>query len=292
MANFAGPEQILRGIQTVTTGTSANLDYPADAFSPSMSRGRKPPVQTITRSHQDSLDDVWNGFFPQVGSHLDGLRHRRATSLGFYNGTPDDEVSEGTSPIGVQHWAQRPLASRGILADLSAFRQSTGTPIDHEAGEHLKLSDLTNCLQHQGTQIQDGDFLLVHTGWAAWFLNESRQRREELRVARRTTGFTQSTELLEWLWDHRIALLATDTFAVEALPARPDSPFAETAGEDHGMMHQELIAKLGCPLGELWKLDELARESAEDGIYESLVTVKPLNLPGAVGSPANAMAIR
>ena len=57
-------------------------------------------------------------------------------------------------------------------------------------------------------------------------------------------------------------------------------------------MHQELIAKLGLPLGELWRLSDLATDCASHASYQCLICVKPLNLTGAIGSPANALAIR
>jgi hypothetical protein len=58
------------------------------------------------------------------------------------------------------------------------------------------------------------------------------------------------------------------------------------------MMHRPLIALLGLLLGECWKLDELAAACAADGKYEFLLTAKPLNLIGGVGSPANALAVK
>lgn len=57
-------------------------------------------------------------------------------------------------------------------------------------------------------------------------------------------------------------------------------------------MHQELIAKLGVPLGKLWNLDALVADSRCGGGWTSLVVVKPLHLVGGVGSPPNATAIR
>ncbi|MBX6751563.1 MAG: cyclase family protein, partial [Micromonosporaceae bacterium] len=45
-------------------------------------------------------------------------------------------------------------------------------------------------------------------------------------------------------------------------------------------------------LGEMWALHELADDCAADGVYEFMVTAKPLNLVGGVGSTANAMAIK
>ncbi|WP_281790182.1 hypothetical protein [Streptomyces sp. MK37H] len=35
--------------------------------------------------------------------------------------------------------------------------------------------------------------------------------------------------MADWCWDHRIALLATDTFAVEVLPVVTDSDFHHSA---------------------------------------------------------------
>jgi len=57
-------------------------------------------------------------------------------------------------------------------------------------------------------------------------------------------------------------------------------------------MHQELIAKLGVPLGELWNLTDLTHDSRATNTWDALATVKPLNLLGGVGSPCNATAIR
>ena len=93
------------------------------------------------------------------------------------------------------------------------------------------------------------------------------------------------------MWDAQLSLLASDTFAVERLPVVDDSPFLESAPDDKGMMHQEILAKLGIPLGELWRLGPLARALGERGRHDCFVTVKPLNVTGATGSPANATAI-
>jgi hypothetical protein len=45
-------------------------------------------------------------------------------------------------------------------------------------------------------------------------------------------------------------------------------------------------------LGELWWLDDLADDCAQDGIYECLLTSAPLNAKGGIGSPPNALAIK
>lgn len=57
-------------------------------------------------------------------------------------------------------------------------------------------------------------------------------------------------------------------------------------------LHYDLLPLLGIPLGELWGLDALAEDCAEDGSYEFLLVSPPLGVPRGVGSPGSAIAIR
>ena len=50
-------------------------------------------------------------------------------------------------------------------------------------------------------------------------------------------------------------------------------------------VHRSLLPLLGMPIGELWDLDALAADSAQDGTWDSLLTSAPLNLRGGVASP-------
>ena len=264
MANFAGTEQVRGATNVISTGEVFSLDYALNAFDPPMARTRGVPRHEILSSHPEARDDVLREFFLQATTQVDGLRHRRASGYGFYNGVPDELINAGTPALGIQRWAENPIVGRGVLIDIEGWADDAGAPLDHFAGPALPASCLDDALRAQGTDLQPGDLVLVHTGWANWFLGA----------------------------DNQIALFATDTFAVEVLPVVADSPFADTAPEDRGMMHQELIAKLGVPLGELWNLTELAQRSRETGRWDALVIVKPLHLTGGVGSPANATALR
>ncbi|MGW2329289.1 cyclase family protein [Streptomyces sp. NPDC001700] len=292
MANFAGPEQIRRAAREVRDGRAFNLDYALDAFDPPMSRARGIPHHRITAAHDQARDDVLDNFHLQASTQIDGLRHRRASGHGFYNAVPDDEIAPRSPRLGVQLWAETPLVGRALLIDVDGLLRARGTPPGHATGPALGPGLLDAALEAQGCQVEPGDLVLVHTGWAHWYLTAEPGVRATVRAERRATGFAQSRDFAAWCWDHRIALLATDTFAVEVLPVLPDSDFRHSAPEDNGMMHQELIAKLGLPLGELWNLTALTADSRATGRWTSLLTVKPLNLTGGVGSPANATALR
>jgi kynurenine formamidase len=291
-ANFAGPRQVLHGAASIRHGTVFALDYPLNAFDPPMARSRTAPQHSLLTSHPESRDDRLDGFYLQASSHLDGLRHRRVSGHGFYNGIPDHQIAAGTAALGVQAWAAVPIVGRAILLDLEGLFAGNGEPLNHIDGPAIDVDTLDAALTRQHCMVVPGDIVLVHTGWARWYLNTTDDQRGTVRDNRRATGFRQSRQLPQWLWDNNIALFATDTFAVEVLPVASDSPFHDSAPEDDGMMHQELIGKLGVPLGELWNLTDLALDSRATDTWDAFVTVKPLNLVGGVGSPCNATAIR
>jgi kynurenine formamidase len=289
--SFITKETVLEARNCIRTGTVFGLDYPADAFDPGMSLKRGAPKHTIYSSHPAHRDDYLDGYYLQGSTQIDGLRHRRADDVGFYNGTPDELVREGTRELGIQEWAEKPIVGRGVLVDLDGYRVAGGSPIDHAAGEPLDLELVRAALESQSTKVRQGDILMLHTGWCEWFLDLEPEVRQKMRDSRRATGVAQSEEFVAWAWDNRLALVAADNFAFECLPPIPSSPYRSSASNDNGMMHQQLLAKLGMPLGELWKLGPLARDMATSGHWDAFVSIKPLNITGATGSPANVTAI-
>jgi kynurenine formamidase len=137
--------------------------------------------------------------------------------------------------------------------------------------------------------LKEGDVLVLRTGWLRWFLALSADEKEALRGRLNPgedgldmPGLDPSTRTAAWLWDHRISAMAADNPALEAL--RVDS--------EVGFQHRRLIALQGMAIGELWDLETLSEDCASDGIYEFMLVSAPLNLPGGVGSPPNAYAIK
>ena len=59
-----------------------------------------------------------------------------------------------------------------------------------------------------------------------------------------------------------------------------------------GFLNNMLIGQFGMALGELWWLSDLASDCAADRVYEMFLVSAPLNAPGGIGSPANAVAIK
>jgi hypothetical protein len=289
--SFIGSGSVREAAACIRTGTVFGLDYPADAFDPGMSLKRRAPRHTIYSAHPAHRDDYLDGYYLQGSSQIDGLRHRRADDVGFYNGTPDDDIREGTAALGIQAWAQQPIVGRGVLVDIDGYCREQGRPIDHAAGQPLGLGLIQAVARDQSVSLRPGDILMLHTGWCEWFLALPASEKERQRDSRRASGVEQSAEFVAWAWNNRLAVVAADNFAVECLPPVPGSPFRDSAHNDHGMMHQQLLAKLGLPLGELWQLGPLSRHLKAAGTWDAFVTIKPLNITGATGSPANATAV-
>ncbi|WP_201840152.1 cyclase family protein [Microvirga zambiensis] len=289
--NLLGADNALEAASLVRRGASFGLDYELSAFAPPVSPYRKMLQHFAVCRHEGQVrDDYVNDFFPQGSSHIDGLRHHRHRTYGFYSDVSDDAVGSGLPALGVQHIARKGIVGRGVLLDVYDYRWKQGRALNLRTADPITLDDLTGTARKQGIHFKRGDIVLLHTGWARHFLLDlSDEERAQIIKDRTFCGLEQSSEMLAWIWDNHFSVVASDTVAVEVMPSVQSSPFANNVGR---MMHPELIALLGVCLGELWKLDELAKDCAADGIYEFMVTAKPLNLVGGVGSPANALALK
>lgn len=294
--NFLTPSAIIRGADAVRTGAVFNLDYPIDAF-PEPDRFRPAPVHRLhylgyrddgtygpTRTETSVIDDYLDGFYLQASSQIDGLRHFSHSIHGLYSGVPRSAIVPGTPTIGINNWAERGIAGRGLLVDVAMYRDSIGQPLDHDNCEWIDTDLLEATLSAQRTRVLPGDMIVLRVGYPERLASQS-----DREAAHRSAGLAVARRTVAWLWDHQVPLIASDNLGVE--PARALRPGEYGEGRD-GTLHAQLIALLGMPLGELWKLDELADACHSDGVYEFQLVCSPLNVVGAAGTPANATAIR
>jgi len=295
--NFLTPDRVAAAAKLIRTGKRFSLDHPVTAFEPYPTGTRKNITHHVFANNEFHRDDWVDSFYLQSSSQLDALRHIGHPSHGFYGGlSPADNV-EGSTALGIQNYADAGIAGRGVLLDVPRFFEREGRAYDTESTIAIDAALLDEIASSQGVAFTGGEMLLLRTAWAERYLAKTSAQRASTPW-RLSPGLAQKENVLRWLWDHEIALVAADNLAVEADPVI-DSDF-RTPGEkppergvDHsGMLHRPLIALLGMAVGELWKLDELATDCAADGVYDFFLTVKPLNLPGGVGSPPNALAIK
>jgi kynurenine formamidase len=298
--NFLTERATARAAGLVASGRVYNLDYPLNTFVPSIAGTRPAAEHHMFANNPNHRDDWLDSFYLQSTTQIDGLRHMRHPRYGFYGGVRDEAVEVGRPELGIQLVAEKGIAGRGVLVDLPRYFSAAGRDYDITTNQMIWPSDLDAALAAQGVALESGDILLLRTGWSGYYLKLSPAEQDRFRRGgMRAPGLGQSPEMVEYLWDHQVVMVASDNAGVEANPVNPDSGFVipgeelPARGPSHnGMLHRPLIALLGLLLGECWKLDELAAACAADGRYEFLLTAKPLNLIGGVGSPANALAVK
>ena len=245
-------------------------------------------------------DDVLHGWNTQSSSQWDGFRHIRnhaahavEPGTGHFGGVPDEEH-------GIHHWARRGIAGRAVLADIARWREGNGRPLRYDESDAIDPGEIAECLAAQGAALVEGDILLVRTGWVEWYQRQPDDVRARLGDVGqlKAPGFASGDELARTLWNLHIAAIGCDNPGVEVWPpSQLTRAEYEAAREEQLHLHEVfthcvLLPLLGLPLGEMWDLEALAADCAEDGRYECFFTSAPLNLPAGVASPPNDLAIK
>ena len=292
--NHLTPERVLAARESILTGEAVTLNLPLTEFDPPIIAHRGSVQHSVFGLNEFHRDDRIDNVFLQASTQIDGLRHFGHPDRGFYNDTDPTHLVAGQPDLGIQAVAQRGIAGRGLLIDVGAYREAIGHPIDQKRNEQIPVTDLDATLEWQGSAILPGDIIMIRTGWLQHF----RQACERSADGLRSPGLRQTEDTAAWLWDHQVAVAASDNIALEAWPPTDSKLTVEaelTGGmpksSHSGMLHRILIPLLGLTIGELWMLDELAAACTARGRYDVFLTAQPLNLLGGVGSPANAMAI-
>jgi kynurenine formamidase len=192
----------------------------------------------------------------------------------FYNGNPLDTVtSEGAQKLGI-HTVRDRFVGRAVLIDVVKYK---GGKID--PGYGITRADIEGALQAQDTEVESGDMVIIRTGSVPYFYNSGPEVRRTW--AMNQTGIT--ADVVPWIKENEISAVAADNLAIEQWPNKN--------GMD-GAVHGNLLRDLGVFIGEIWWLEDLAADCAEDGRYEFFLSAPPLYIPGAVGSPINPVAVK
>lgn len=268
---------VVEAAHAVRSGVVVPLNLPVNEPDPPLF-GREPVSHSVFSIDRNTLDDRLDAFHPQASSQWDGLRHVRCREYGYFGGEDEDS---GAETLGIEHWAERGIVGRGVLLDVAKRRERTGGALDPFSGEAIPADELRRVAEAQEVEVLGGDILCVRTGWIEAFGALGRDRREKISEEPRFAGLLADEEMARFLWNSHVAALACDNPAVEAAPGDPAV----------GSLHRRVIPLLGLALAELLPLGCLSDLLEERGRWDFLFTSAPLNVPGGVGSPANALAI-
>lgn len=282
------PDSVREAARLVRRGSVFSLNAPHDFLSPPLfGRGRVRHTR-IALPGNTSFDDVYDNYYPQASSQWDALSHEGYAPDTFYQGATAADIRAGRRNT-IEQWANRGVAGRGVLLDVARVLADSDRDYDPGSSFAITVDDLELARIQAGVSLQTGDVLLLHTGFLKWY--ETQDDAARLAMSRpgglTAAGIEHTEAMAEYVWNSGAAAFASDAPGLEVWPPdpRPESaPF--------GYLHRVLIGQFGLAIGELWWLAELAADCSTDGTYEFLLTSSPVNMPGGIGSPANAQAIK
>lgn len=214
-------------------------------------------------TYNDDLAQLWFGMGPQI----DGLGHLGEAGV-FYNCTPGSEFASitGLEKFGIEDIP--PLVGRGVLVDMARYFGVDALA----AGQSFGSDDIRQAANDQGVRFQDGDVILIHTGWTDAMLESDPATWVETEPGIRN-------EAAEYLASLNPIAVGADTWGVEAVPpADGDRVF-------HG--HVTLLKDNGIYILETLNTGRLAEEQ----VTEFLFVLGQARVQGAVQMIINPVAI-
>lgn len=201
------------------------------------------------------------------GTHLDALGHVAQDRIVF-GGTPALEAQDGVNGLTVNSIDQvAPIVRRGVFIDVPALHRGESLG----ASDAVTVTDLETFERSSGVTIEEGDCIVVRTGWGLNWTDPERY----LGEATGTPGIDLTAA--RWLGDRGIFLVGADTGTVERTsPHGIDLP-----------VHMEFLARRGIHLLENMGLEALALR----GVAEFVFFCSPLRMVGASGSPVRPAAV-
>ncbi len=281
-------DKVLRAVSLVRTGEVVALSHPL-TWPPRPPGGdprlKRPALKRTPLDHNSvrslpggrygvSNDDVVE-LALQGSSHWDALAHfgvidpdHRGVFFGNRDLTEVDDTGSAAT-LGIDAVAGG-VVTRAVFFDMvdEVGRADVGF-LDDDT--RITAEMLESFLRHHDLALEEGDAALVYTGfYRRWIDNNA-------SIPPKIAGLDKSSMSL---WRRtRVAAIASDNPTLDAVPM--DSS-----------IHIEGLREMGILLGEYWALDGLAASCRSDQRYECLLVSAPLNIPGAFGSPCNALAIR
>ncbi len=233
----------------------------------SLSRLFEPPQHFMTKSSlgggggfvMDYLGFIYHG---ATITHIDALCHIWDGDGMWQGRDPDVEITtQGAHFADITHW-NTGIITRGVLLDVPRDR---GVP--HVTRERPVMgAELEEIASAQGVAVEPGDALLVHSGW------------QSAIDSGEAAGAGLHPSCAEFIRDRDVALLGWDLMDGRSASGLP--------WPVHGVLFN-----FGVALLDNARLEPVAEACAEEGRYEFMFMLLPLNVARGTGSPANPIAM-
>ena len=270
--NHQKPAAVMNAVKLIKSGEIIELAHVLSAQMP-FSGTRRFDVHTKRTfmnqfsNQRGSNEELVVTELGQVGTQFDGFAHQTHMDS-WYNcfKVSENATRSGFTKLGVEKVGM--IMTRGVLIDVAGLKGVEMLPDTYE----ITPQDLQQALARQGTKLQPGDAILIHTGWSRLY------GKDNARYMKTCPGV--GVAAAEWLVRQDPLLVGADNWPVEVAP-NPD-PQLSLPG------HQIFLVVNGVHILENLKLDELVAKKA----YEFAFAMQPLKIQGATGSTVSPVAIR
>jgi len=291
-SNYVTPQKIMAALQLPRTGRTYELGHMYEAsmpqYTPRPYHLNVVPARPVDREGLNVVHgDYFTGYIGQMGTQYDALSHQ-GPSLRmadgsiqpvFYNGFTENDLTGtnrgdgGVEALGIEH--MKPLITRGILIDIAGYK---GVDVLGPR-DVVTLADVRGALARQGmteATIEQGDAVVFHYGWSAYWDNPSRYNDARVGVGENEGSPGIGPEVARWLVSRKVSMVGADSCCVQIMP--PTEP---------GNVHHILFLEEGIGILENMLLSEIAA----DAVYEFLFLNLTLRIKGATGSPVRPIAV-
>jgi kynurenine formamidase len=217
-----------------------------------------------------AVDSISVSFHGNNTTHFDALSHFIYNGH-IYNGFPAASITGwGAEKNDVMPF-KNGLVTRGVLIDWPRYKNVPYMGDD----EAIYAEDLEAWEKKTGVKIESGDCVLVRTG--RW---QRVAEKGPLNLNVAAPGLYASCA--KWLKERDIALLGCDAVQ-DVRPSRVEGV--------NQPIHQMFLVAVGTPLFDNCDLEAAGAQAAKLRRSTFCMTVAPLRVPGATGSPFNPLAI-
>ena len=268
--NYITPQKRIEAARLVQVGEAFSVARPLSTVQ--WQNNPRPVLHVIAYEQHHPISALdFIGVYPHgfAVTHLDAITHVYWEDH-VYNGRNAADVCKADGLTFGSIFAQRDgIFTRGVLLDVAAARGVEWLPPTYL----LMPGDLEAAEKYGNVRVESGDALFVRVGVEA---REAVEGPEDL-MERAGLG----PECVQWLHEREVAVYSGD--CVDKIPYPSERvPLP---------LHQIGLAAMGLVLLDITDMEKLSEACRRHNRYEFLLSVAPLALPRATGSPVNPIIV-
>ena len=214
--NMLTPSVVKAAAQEIQTGDRVSLDWYLNLPShPSFNRPSfswQMTNKTLPDGTKRTVNDDHLNFNTQCSTQWDGFRHYGYhNAKNYYGGRSQDEI-ERSDVIGIDRVAHAGgITTRAVILDYPRYLERKGQEeVYSMQAKSISAEVLDDMLKESGVKTQDGDLLLLRTGFTRDYAELGEDERRALRdKAPEFLGVRSDEDMLRWIWENGFVAVGT-----------------------------------------------------------------------------------